>query len=477
MIDLELTLKVLNGELTTQESLRIALTLRNIDSHPADIPSPYDRTDALTICLFDGKGKLLRSMNGLTSQAMMSRTRIDNRKEHGRLDPGKVWTWEVDLCQYHYAFPAGEHFVSAVYRIPSEGIVLETPRVRIAVSGGPLISVARTVDNPVTERMNMLFSWNGDGKYRHVLRHYNHDTPLACWYTQRIPEDIQGKSPLISKAIFFQTRTFDPAFVCWLAWQDEGVIAAGRFEGGKETGPRRSAALPAPEAILRYSFHTLEGELFLLFELAGPFIACYRFVDGSLEEVFSHSLKGDKGSLKAFHASGEGVDIITADHLVKWERVSMNGGVLGSRELYRSRLRATECWYDPSGRSVKAIFRDSSRGSAIDFVSAGIDGASLFNQKIDHVMLRLGLHEISFAFTRSGRLQFLASTNSGRLYYGSNAYGVQLIERGGRDYFPHLLLSERTYLGYLTENEGYRYRVYDRHARGSHLINLEEKSS
>jgi hypothetical protein len=232
MITLDFNMRVLNGTLTTTESLRVALTLKNLEAEPAEIPSPYDRTDTLTFCVYDGAGKLVRSMNGLTGQAMMSRSRIDARKDFETLGPGKEWSWELDLCQFHYPLRAGEYYIAAVYRIPSEGTLLETPRARLHVTAAPLRAIARSMDNPVTERLHLLLT-SGDGeKPVHTLRYYNLDTPLACWYSKRLPEDLHAGSFLISQANFFQTRSFDPAFAGWIVWQHGVWSKRGNFTGG-----------------------------------------------------------------------------------------------------------------------------------------------------------------------------------------------------------------------------------------------------
>ncbi len=473
MGNLDFTMRILNPALSSHESLRAAFVLENIDTRAQEAPSPYDRTDALAVKLYDTDGNLVRTMSGFTSQAMMSGSRIDTRHDLDRLEPGQRWTWELDLCQFHYPLPSGDYVVGASFRCHPEGYILESPKVPVRVTALPVTAARVVADNPATQRLHLLLEADDGGHRRRFLHNFNYGTPLAAWYARPVLEGRQAAGAFASAAMEFRSDSFEPCFACWIVWEENSTVHAQMFNWGHAAGSEIAAACPEGARLFPYACHDSKGTLLLFFLRSDGTLVCMRLNDGTLSPVFAQPPHQQPGVLAIAAFAGE-VHIVRASSSLRYERFSISGQSLEQRELYRGRLPAADCRIDLFNGTVKALFRDSARGRVLDVVAVPLGAGDAMLRRFDRLDFRHDLKEVSFEIDRRGNVHLLYSTVGNKLYYCFNARGPHMLAQGQDRYFPHLLREKRTYLGYWTIAEGYRYRIFDRRKHGTHLIDFEE---
>src|SRR5262249_22737012 len=158
-----------------------------------------------TLDLLDDRGHLLRRMSGLTSQAMLSRARLDPRPDLDILPPSGTWTWDIDLASYHYNLPAGDLQIEAHYTYPPKGIDVRADRVPVRIAAQHLDVLTADRDNPVLDAITLLLLAEDPPGRALYLRQLNHPRPLAAWYSERIADGGPGRRYFLASANFFRT--------------------------------------------------------------------------------------------------------------------------------------------------------------------------------------------------------------------------------------------------------------------------------
>jgi hypothetical protein len=445
--------------LSTHDSLKLEVLLRNDTDAAVELPTPDDRTDALTFEVFDPDGRLVRRMNGFTHQKMMTRTRIDATRSVAQLPPHGHWSWTVDLASYHYPLPAGSYTVQAVLNHPPARVLLRSSARSVHVDPEPIGTLETLHENPVIDGLALLATTGSGGAHRYYLRQHNFSRPLAAWYSERILEAERiDLAPFVASPSYFRTETFDHFFLRWVLWGEAGRIHARRFVFGRPAPEHRAALLPPGEMLLRYAHHTADDRIFLFFRTADGRLVCYRLEDTALVPVFEHALDlppGETGlSVRADEAS---LHLVYADGGLAYERLDHAGRLLDYRRLFRTRLRAHSWEHDLEQDVVRGLFRDSRRGRLLQMAVADLGYGTVESQTI-RVPFRGEIREASFDRDAQGRFWLAVSTTRGRLYCLDGPDRAPLVvARGVGPFHPHVVAQRGRYLGYQDTAHGYRY--------------------
>lgn len=461
-----------NPLLSTHESLRVSCQLRNEDSQPVEIPSPYDRSGAFRIALFDGGGRPLRVMSRLTRQRVMTDGRADASLDTDTLAPGAEWNWRMDLASYHYPLPPGEFLLDAVYEYPPAGIELNSAPQPIRVKEDPLVALSAVRDNPVLDGLALLLEAEGESGTEYYLRQYNYARPVGAWYSSRIlaGQEPQGP-PYCATCNFLQTESLDAFFEKWVLWTAAGELRARRYDFGAPTDRYRAAPIPEGRSALRAAIRTLEDDLYVFFLTESGLLECYRFQEG-LTKVFEHGLRAPFAPL-SIAADQESIHIAMPWRGVFYERLRPDGRPLERMHVFRSRLSPVSVQYDPAGRRIKALFRDGPHGKTVQMAVVDFARDTVAECRIDRIAIRDDLNELSFDQDSKGRFHLLASTAGGKLYYLFEGSAPRLIAEGEPRYFPIVVAPLRVYLGCYRRECGYRFLQFRKKRRGPKLVGVD----
>jgi hypothetical protein len=468
---LKLTIRVLNPALSTFDSLKIEVQLESTDTFSWTIPSPDDQTSALTIEVSDTAGKPLRRMNGITSQVMATGGRIDPTPSLHRLGPRETWQWTIDLSSFHYPLPEGEWWVEAVYRYPPEDLLLRSNEVKIRVSAPRLAGLQTVLDNPVLERLDVLFHAEEDRAPQYYVRQYGPGLPLACWFSERVSANGLLSDPFFASSNFMETSTFQAAARRWLLWREGSQLRALPLESGRPAGPARAAVLPEGRSLVRSAIQTREDELLvLMFNPAGD-VECWRLQDGRLDRTFSHRPAGSPGARIAVRADAEFLHILVPRGGLVHERLRLSGEFVDRHRLLRTRLKPYSCEFDPANGIAKGVFWDGPHGRSVHLVKAYLRTGDVRDCLLPLIPLRAQIREISFDYDR-GRFHLLVSAGR-RLYYFRDGSGPWLIAEGEDSFYPLVLAPDSVYLGCYRKPFGYRFLHFRRGRHVPFIVNYE----
>ena len=287
---LELSIQVVNPQLSPHEGLKLEARLRNMSGETCELPSPYDLTNAFSLDVYYPGGALMRRMNGLTYQAMMTSRRVDPRPDLDTLEANAQWDWTLNMASYHHLLPTGNWEVEAVYEYPEAEVVARSGRTAIEVVECSVLALWAVHDNPVIEGLTLLIRAEGNNAEQWYLRQHNYQRPLASWYSEPVRIGKDAEQAFCATSDFFQTDSFEPFSRKWIIWQEGMAIHAQEFEMGVSVGEAQSAALPDGRTLYPFAYRTLDEELGVFCLAAEGVIECYRFAPAGLTRLFSHPL-------------------------------------------------------------------------------------------------------------------------------------------------------------------------------------------
>jgi hypothetical protein len=458
-----------NPLLSAHEGLRVSCRLRNDDPQPLDIPSPYDRSGAFRVALFDGE-QPVRVMSRLTRQRMMTDGRADGSLDTDTLEPGAEWNWRIDLASYHYPIPPGQFLLDAIYEYPPAGLRLRSGPHPIQVQDDSLAAVSALRDNPVLDGVTLLLEAEGENGTGYFLRQHNYGRPVGAWYSSRILAGEEAEEPFCASAAFFQTETPDPFLQKWVLWTKDAELRARRYDRGLPSELARAAPLPEDRSLVRSALRTAADEL-LVFMWAEPGrLECYRFA-GGLTKLFEHRVRGVAAQI-AVSGDDASIHLAVPWRGILYDRLSFDGKLLDRFHVFRSRLAAA--WLAPDGVGrFKALFRDGPHGKTVQMAVVDIARDTASECRIDRVGIHDDLNELSFDQDSKGRFHLLVSTAGGKLYYLFEGSGPRLIAEGESRYFPIVVAPLRVYLGCYRRECGYRFLQFRKRRRGPKLLGLD----
>lgn len=321
---IELGVAIANPLLSTHEGLRISCRLRNEDGQAAELPSPYDRSGAFRIGLFDTARTPLRTMSRLSRQVFLSEGRVDASLDLDTLEPGQEWNWKMDLSSFHYPIPAGDYLVNAVYAYEPAGVKLDSGFQELRVASDPAVAVEAWRDNPVLDGLALLIEADTEDGPAWFLRQHNYSRPVGAWFSSRIAAGEQpDTAPYCATCNFRQTETLDPFFEKWVLWTADGELRARRYDFGVPTDRYRAAPVPEDRSVVRAAIRTPKDILCVFFLTEDGVLECYRFQDG-LTKIFEHGLRAPSAPL-AIAADQEAIHIAMPWHGVFYERLRPSG--------------------------------------------------------------------------------------------------------------------------------------------------------
>ena len=465
-------IRVLDGTLTTFGSLKVEIRLENTGGEAMEIPTPDDITGALTIAVYYPGGRLLRIMNGFTMQQMQSSARVDAAYDLAPIAPGEPWRWTLNLAKYHYTLPEGEFEIEGVFEYPPLDVYLRSERQRIRVSAPPLRAIQAFEDNPVLDRLELLMNVGSNGSGACYLRQHT-GRPLAADYCEAIPIPSAGTA-FCATANFFQTASFDPVAKRWLVWTDGTELRAIELMGGVPTGGERRAPLPEHRTPLRSAYYTEDDRLFVFLRAGAREIECWELAPGLWERAFAHTLSAGRAEDALARADSEAIHIVVPAGGLIYERLSLSGDLLGSRRLFRSRMKPCLWQFDAVERTAMAVFQDDPHGRAVEMFSHDFRTGAKRNLKLDTFGLRSPVREWSVAQDRRGRFHILVSTEENRLYYFKDGKGPILVAAGEERFLPLVVARGGLYLGCYRKAFGYRFLTLSNASYRPKFVSFEE---
>ncbi|GEM_PF-2146723 len=472
---IRLGLRINNPAISTFEGLKISVELKNEDSRPYTIPDAYDQTSAFTIEVSHRQSGIVRKMNGVTKQGMLTTGRIDERPNLDTLRPGRTWKWELDLSPYHYTLPAGVFEIQGVYRYSPEGIDVRSDTSSIEVSDAAPSRIDILRDNPVLDRLHLLFELQRDGCTEYWLRNCNYGNPLAAWYSGRILVGVQAQNPIVASAAFFQTKTFDSFFSTWVVWREGNTLLAEKYLRDQRLAIRRSAPMPEDLMLLPFACYTAEDDLYVFFQSSAPHLEAYVLKSSGFVRAFDRPLTSEADRKCAIAADENSVHVVSPFRGLHYERMTFKGELLAQKQLMHSRLAPYSYGYDPTKKVAKAAFSDQPHGKTVQMVFCDPRNDIMSQCFIDNIPLRHEVRELSFDRGHDGRFHMLVSTSDNKLYYIAENRGPFFVAEGADLFFPHIIAESEIFLGCYQPGLGYRYLRYDRHEFGSRIAKFEKE--
>ncbi|MDR3702950.1 MAG: hypothetical protein P4L56_25110 [Candidatus Sulfopaludibacter sp.] len=465
-------MRVLDATLTTFSSLKVQIRLENTGTEAIEIPTPDDITGALSIAVYYPGGKLLRSMNGFTMQSMQSSARVDAAYDLAPIEPGEPWRWTLDLAKYHYTLPEGEFEVEGIFEYPPLNVYLRSDRRSIRVSAPKLRAIQAFEDNPVLDRLELLMNVGSNGSGACYLRQHT-GRPLAADYCEAI-QIPPGGTAFCATANFYQTASFDPVAKRWLVWTDGADLRAIELRSGVPTGGERRAPLPEQRTPLRSAYYTEDDRLFVFLRAGSGEIECWELAPLLFERAFAHTLSAGRAEDALVRADSEAIHIVVPARGLIYERLSLSGDLLGSRRLFRNRMKPCLWQFDAVERLALAVFQDAPHGRAAEICSHDFRTGARRSLALDTLGLRSPIREWSVVQDRRGRFHILVSTTQNRLYYFRDGKGPILVAAGEERFLPMVIARGGLFLGCYRKAFGYRFLTLSHASYQPKFVQFEE---
>ena len=465
-------IRVLDATLTTFDSLKVEIRLENTGPAAMEVPTPDDITGALTIAVYYPDGRLLRVMNGFTRQAMQTSARVDAAYDLAPIEPGEPWRWTLNLAKYHYTLPEGEFEVEGVFEYPPLDVYLRSERQRILVSAPPLQAIQAFEDNPILDRLELLMNAGSNGSGACYVRQHT-GRPLAADYCEAVQIPSAGTA-FCATANYFQTASFDPVAKRWLLWTDGDELRAIELMRGVPTGAERRAPLPEHRTALRSAYYTEDDRLFVFLRAGAREIECWELGPEFFERAFAHTLNAGRAEDAVVRTDSEAIHIVVPAGGLIYERLSLSGDLMGSRRLFRSRMKPCLWEFDAVERTAMAVFQDAPHGRAVEMLSHDFRTGAKRSLALDTLGLRSPIREWSVAQDRRGRFHMLVSTVRNRLYYFMDGKGPILVAAGEERFLPMVVAREGLFLGCYRKAFGYRFLTLFRGGYQPKFVEFEE---
>jgi hypothetical protein len=468
----QLLIDAVERRLSVHESIRVRVTLRNDSPVALNIPSLEDRTDAYSFEFQDDSGALVRRVNGITGQVMMSQGRVDWARSIESLSPGALWQEEFDLGQLHYLLPAGRYGLLLRLRAPApDPIEVLSNSVALEVLPEPVRSVRVWRDDPVLD--GLILAIDGERQY---LRQYSAGHPLAAWYARAIAESgahsgahseagsaAHSGESVYARADFFDPSSFD-AFEERVLLRREGrQLRIETYRSGTAIASGQPVELPPGRTLIEGAYRDSERRTHLFLSAPG-LIECYRVDADRLSLRFSRPAAAPAtlcvigGELHLLEQSGRAL---------LHHRIASDGTVQASRTLFISALKPVSIRIDPVRRLVLACFADLPHGRSLSLLAVSLDeGAPPQIRHWADPIVGAEMREMAMDIDRAGRMHLVIATNRGRLLYWADSRGPSLVARKPGRFHPFLVTVRKPYLGFLDAGGVYRFvELQGRHGR------------
>ncbi len=459
-MSLELRLEPARTQLSTHESLRVVLRLRNRGDVARRLPFLDDSSDAVTVLVTREPGGRARLMSGMTGQSMLGHARVDPRPSLLDLAAGEEWVVARDLGTLHYLLPAGRFRVQARLAYAEDGVDILSGSHVIEVVDSMPVSVAMSGEPSLIDASILQLAAGAGAERRHYLRQYTRLRPLATWFATEV-EPARGADAFRATVGDYVEAPVADAFIDRHAvWLRDELLHACRLVGGMARGPVRTAPLPAGWRWLPWAVHRLDGDLWVALE-RGSELSIQRFGVNGLDALFTCDL-GD--APRAVDLVDGEVHVLTCSRQVAWSRLDSSGRVLdrhqcprpGPEPVHAAQLHAR------SGR-LSLLFRDGSPGRVAHALVLGPSMDVQAQQRIEMPLDGRRLTEVAFDADPRGRVDMLVVTDDGATSYVDPAGTWVPFVKGQSRYFPQVVSDRgRVYLGIWRSGSGLRFIEHDR---------------
>ncbi len=460
-MSLELRLDLAKARLSTHESLRVVLRLRNLGPAARRLPYLDDSSDAVSVLAARETGGRARIMNGMTGQSMLGHARVDPRPALLELAAGDEWIVERDLGTLHYLLPAGRFLIQARLSHADEDVDLVSGSHAIEVFDSIPASVAIAAEPSLIDALILHLAAAGAGGERHhYVRQHTRLRPLATWFATEV-EPARGADAFTASVGDFVEAPVADAFIDRHAvWLRDGLLHACTLSSGIATGPVRSAPLPAGWRWLGWAAHRLDGELWLALARGSEF-GIRRLGANQLEALLTCDVGDEPCAVDL--VDGE-VHVVTCSRQVAWLRLDKTGRLLdrqacprpGSEPLHEATLDAR------SGR-LRLLFRDGSPGRVAHALVVGPSMDVQAERRIEMPSDARLLTEVAFDADPRGRVDMLVVADDGATHYIDPAGTWVPFVKGQARYLPQVVSDKgRVYLGVWRSGSGFRFIEHDR---------------
>ncbi|MFO0587367.1 MAG: hypothetical protein U0441_07505 [Polyangiaceae bacterium] len=466
----EIAIALSAPEIPVLGTLEIRVLVRNTGALPIELPGPDDRTDALTIDVTDrATGALVRRMNGLTFQRMLSRARASSRHDLAAVPGGGTLDFTLDLAQYHQPLTAGDYEVRATLVHPPAEVDAASAKVPVRVTDLGVTGVSLTRDNPVLDGATILAE-GADGSVWGRL--HNVDRPLAAWWNRRLELPPGTRGAFTAAAGFFQTDSFGPFFETWVLFQHGSHVVARCFAWGKPTGEQRAAPLPARGRLVRSAVRTATRDLYVFFWSDG-LLEGYRLDAQSLTKVMEAPLPRGLAGEPCVRADEDFLHIVYPYGGLVHAQVGLRGQASTSDRVHKTGLLPVWWLYEPPLRRLRAVFADSRWGRTVELFTSDGNGTSATRMVLP---TRGHVTEIDFERSQQGTESVLYSTSRKRLYLMVGSRGPMEMASGQERYFPFVKAGAPLYIGYARPSEGHRFHAISLRPRWPRIIDYETEA-
>jgi hypothetical protein len=472
-MSLRLDMQVEGNDANTLDGLVVRLTLQNLSDQTVDIPTARDESGAWKIRLLAPNGDVLRLMSGRTNRIMTTGDAEGLPPFVGQLAPGASWTKEIDLATYHYLLSEGQYQLQGKFDWQSENIHVESQPQPIQVTAAPVSSCQVLQENPFIPLMTVLLGEKDNDAGGFHLRANTLTCPLAAWYANAISLPLAAEDVTLAQMTSVGPSPFARLLHRALVWRQGDSLVGQIYEKGRALADKTvTAPLPAGHRFLPVAAFTAQDEIMVFTLKNQSVLHCSVMRQGTLERRFLFDLPGKLSFDPAIGVDHKSVQIMAArGGTLFYINIDFRGRLLSLRQVYQSKIpHVLSCSYARSQGVFRVIFVDAPGGKNLEFVEYSVRDSSIDRWRCGPLPLRGDLREVNFSRSRDGDFYAVVSTSRKRLYAIHAKHPPYRIAEGEVDFFPHLVSFGKTYVGYYSKRDGYRFVEYRIAGRRPKLI-------
>jgi len=455
-----LQLATTTRDITTFDSPKLQLTLTHDNDEILMVPKPSRDGGALTILFRDAAGDPVRRVSSLLRQQLFNDSRVDETLAFEPLTPGGSLTWTVNLAKYMWPLPAGEYTATATLSWPGETNSVHSIPLKLRVQPTPLNALHDDRDNPILDRLDLLFTSTEGDRSHTWLRQFNPGRPLGAWYNEAVPTPTGATDFFCAAAAFRQTDSFEPTMRRWIVWQNGPQLQAAMFSEGKLTGVGRRGQIPPGRQLLRQAFYSAASQLFVLFWNPSGRLECCELTESAVVPIAAFRLPLKDPSQLVVRCLDEVLHILGPHEGLTYWTASLKGKILSTTLVHASTLPLQSATLQPEFGRLTAIFNEPSDPPTIEMVH--LDPRFSPTPVVSRRELPIvgPFPELAMDADRNSRFHLLLTTSSRQLYYCGPNLEPLLLASGEERYFPRVLCPGQVYLGFYEYLAGYRFRQF-----------------
>lgn len=462
-MSLYLDLQIQGNAANTLDGVVIKLVLQNLGKHPVNLPASQDESGAWQVKLLAPTGRVLRLMSGRTNREMTTGDAAGLPPFVAQLAPGASWTKEIDLSTYHHLLGEGAYELQGKLDWQPESVHLESPPRSIRVDALSVDFCQVIPENPFIPLATVLLGGR-DADHAHFhLRAHTLTCPLAAWYAAPVVVPAGAQDLTLGQMISTGPRPFARLFHRLLVWRQDETLYAQIYEKGLEEGGGPIASpLPKGHRFLKAAGLDAKDRIVVFTLESRSVLHCSVLKNGRLEGRFVYDLPYGLSADPAIGVTRDSVQIVAAKGRNLFHvNMDFQGRLRHLRHVYRSTIpHLMTCEYAANPGSFRAVFLDAPGGKSLECVEYSWRTQKVNRWHSGQLPLRGDLREAHFARNPNGKFFATVSTSRNRLYAICEEHPPYLLARGEKRFFPHVVSPDKTYVGYYSKTNGYRFVQY-----------------